>query len=57
MSSAYTEYYELLSENGNLEEMQNIIDRSGAGIFRIESFIMDVLSGEILNQLTLFDPQ
>lgn len=47
MSSAYTEYYELLSEYGNLEEMQNAIDQSGAGGFRFESFLMDVLSGEI----------
>jgi len=47
MLSDYTEYYELLSENGNLEEMQSVIDQAGAGMFRFESFLMDVLSGEI----------
>lgn len=54
--SAYTEYFELLSEQGNLEEIQNAIDRSGAGVFRFESFLADVLSGEInLNFESILD--
>lgn len=56
MSSDYTEYFELLSEHGNIEEIQNAIDRSGAGMFRLESFVVDVLSGEInLNLEMLLD--
>ena len=47
MSSDFTEYYELLYENGNLEEIQEVIDKSGAGVFRLEAFVMDVLGGEI----------
>lgn len=47
MSSDFTEYYELLYENGNLEEVQEVIDKSGAGVFRLEAFVMDVLGGEI----------
>lgn len=53
MASDFTEYYELLYENGNLEEIQEVIDKSGAGVFRIEAFIMDVLGGEITLNLEM----
>ena len=56
MSVDFTEYYEFLSENGELEKIQNVIDRSGAGAFRFEAFLMDVLSGEIsLSLETILD--
>jgi len=47
MSTVYTEYFELLSEHGQLQEIQNTIDGSGGGVFRFETFIWDVLSGDI----------
>lgn len=56
MSEVYTEYYDILTEQGNLEEIQHAIDQSGAGVFRLESFLLDVLSGEInLNLETILD--
>ena len=47
MSSVYTEYFELLSEHGEIQMIQDVIDTSGAEVFRFETFILDVLSGEI----------
>lgn len=47
MSSVYTEYFELLSEHGEIQKIQDVIDTSGAEVFRFETFILDVLSGEI----------
>lgn len=47
MSSANTEYYDILTEYVNLQEIQNAIDSSGAGAFRFEEFIWDALSGNI----------
>lgn len=47
MSSVYTEYFDLLSEQGNIQKIQDVIDTSGGEIFRFETFIWDVLSGEI----------
>lgn len=56
MSSVYTEYFELLSEHGQLQEIQNKIDISGGGVFRFESFLWDVMSGEInLNLDTILE--
>lgn len=53
MESVSLEYYEILSENGNIEGIQTVIDNAGAGVFRFESFIWDVLSGEINLDLEL----
>lgn len=47
MSSVYTEYFDLLAEQGNLTDIQYSIDSAGDGVFRFEEFLWDVLSGEM----------
>jgi len=46
MAPVYSDYYDLVTEYGNLNAVQDAIDASG-GNFRFEEFIWGVLSGEI----------
>ena len=46
MAQVYSEYFEIFSEYGNLQGIQESIDAAGGGL-RFEEFLWNVLSGEV----------
>ena len=48
MAMINDEYFRILKEQGNLQEIQNLIDLSGGkGIFRFEEYLWKVVNGDI----------